>query len=345
MTVSEHLEQRLRHSALHHLSDGDRAFIETKGIEAFIYRTLTNKKFRKWSIDDETKKSVAKTIHLNVIANGPIQLTFPFGGYKLWRLPSAPEVDWAEFFTISFYSAYVAPILASYPPGVLFSFSSDDMIVERMDNVPASETDAYIHSFRTLLQQFEKNFPENLHIELVRVADMYPDTSEYEHDLAEHIPIYEKKFAAMDSATREKKLKTSALNIRWDGARDLTGLSESEKQTMIERGPILHDAHCAVPRRRAFVRGEDKIIVFSNPNANSIPIGTTKSSRTKFWTGIGVLEQRDGEFLDRILSPEQWEKIKDVEHQIVPVDLVPLRNFSEISVFDRQFDFGAYPLP
>lgn len=209
-----------------------------------------------------------------------------------------------------------------------------------MNNVPDADQDVYAHSFNSLADQFRTHLPANVTVELKRVRDMYPDKSEYERELADNVKRFTKKFESLDPAIRAEKEKSSALNIRWDGVKDLTGLSDSEKQDAVRYGTILHDATCFVSKRKAFVRGEDKIVIFSNRIRTSIPIGTTKTSRTKFWTGFGVLERRGNEFLDRILSPEQFEKMKTVEHEIVPVDFVPLKNFSEIKAYSRQFDFS-----
>ncbi|MBI4426026.1 MAG: hypothetical protein HY567_00445 [Candidatus Kerfeldbacteria bacterium] len=341
MDAPAYLEGKLRHCTAYELTKTDRAVLERDGTEAFIYKVLTSKKFRKWSIDETTQNNIKKAIQLNLAKNEPIKLTFPFGAYKLWRLPSTPEVDWAEFFTFSYYCQYVAPVLQAYQPGVLFSFSSDDVIVERMNNVPHTEPEAYIESFKQLLENFRKYFPPNMKMELVRVADMYPDKSEYERELAEQIQEYTKTYAAVAPKKREAKNKSSELNIRWDGVRDLTGLSDQEKREIIDFGPILHDAHCAVSRRRAFVRGANKIVIFSNPINNAIPIGTTKSSRTKFWTGFGVLEQRDEKFYDRILSPGQLEQASNEDHDLVPIDLIPLKNFANVWVFRRPFDYSS----
>lgn len=126
MTVTEHLTRHLSNSADYQLTDTDRAFITSKGVEEFIYKTLTNKKFRKWSIDQATQDCIRNAVHRNVSTKQTIKLTFPFGGYKLWRLPSSPEVDWAEFFMLSYYLSYLAPVAAAYAPGVMLSFCSDD---------------------------------------------------------------------------------------------------------------------------------------------------------------------------------------------------------------------------
>jgi len=61
-------------------------------------------------------------------------------------LPESPEVDWAEVFSLIYYTKWVKQILAIYKPGVWFDFYSDDVILEIMDNVPKEDTERYISS-------------------------------------------------------------------------------------------------------------------------------------------------------------------------------------------------------
>lgn len=341
MNASDHLRTLLTESAHHTRTDTEQTVIEHDGIEAFIFKSLTNKHFRKWAIDDATITSVTRAISLNVSNNQPIKLAFPFGGYKLWRLPVTPEVDWAEFFTFAYYLSYLAPIAAAYTPGVTLSFCSDDIIIERMNNISDENQEAYARSFRALIAAFKPYLPSNVSVELLRVRELYADRNEYEQELTANVARFTEEFKSLSAASIAEKEKSSLLNVRWDGARDLTGLTDDEKRAFISQATILHDATCFVSKRVQTVRSEDRIVIFSNKIRNCIPIGTTKSSRTKFWTGIGVLEQRDDAFFDRILSPEQWEKLKDTDCDIVPVDLVPLKNFSEIRVYRSSFTFGS----
>ncbi len=331
-----YLRNRLERCSKYDLSDDERGEL---GLSEFLFKQIVSKKFRKWSIDDDTQQRIRKAIDLNVHANAPLKFTFPFGGYKLWRLQTAPEVDWAEFFTIAYYLTYLAPIAAAYTPGVLLSFCSDDIIIERMNNIPDANQESYASSFNILLDAFRMYFPTNVTVELRRVRDFYPDRRVYESELAANIEQFEKEFASLDPALLAEKEKSSALNIRWDGLRDLTGLSDAEKHEMIRHATVLHDATCFVSKRKEFVRGEDKVVIFSNKIRNCVPLGTTKSSRTKFWTGFGVLERRGDDFYDLVLSPDQYMKIKDIEHEIVPIDFIPLKNFSEISIYVQRFDF------
>jgi len=157
------------------------------GSQSFIYTKLTSKKFRKWAVDNSSEQQAKQAIRLNVSANKPLQFRFPFGGYKLWRMPSSPEVDWAEFFAIAYYCKYLAPIASAYEPGLEFIFASDDIIIERMDNIPVADTAAYFNSFQRLLGQFRRYFPVNFKMDIVRIADLYKDKHVMERELSENI--------------------------------------------------------------------------------------------------------------------------------------------------------------
>ncbi len=338
-TPQEYLKNKLENCSKSEISDGDEKLIKAKGLEEYIFHKLSTKKFRKWKLDDSSEKQIKEAIKINVSNNQPIKFTFPFGGYKLWRLPSQPEVDWAEFFSIAHYSNYIAQILPFYKPGVEFYFSSDDIIIERMDNISSKDTDAYFNSFQVLLENFRKYFPDNFKMEIIRVADLYKDKKDFEDELKNRLIEVKGTSALWTEEQLLRKNRMSDMNINWDGAKNLTTLSEEARQEIIKLGPILHDAYTSVPTRRAFVRGEDKVVVFTTPIPNAITIGSTKNSVTKCWTGFGVLENEKGEYHDRILSPSQFEDAKDVEHEEATVNLIPLKNFKKVWVYKQRFDF------
>jgi hypothetical protein len=336
MKPQDHLQAELRDCTKYELTPEDKAILEKDGIEAFIYSKLTSKKFRKWAVDESSEQQAKKAIQLNVAAGKPLQFRYPFGGYKLWRMPSSPEVDWAEFFSIAYYSKYLAPIAAAYEPGIDFKFASDDVIIERMDNVPVADTKAYFNSFKKLLEQFQPFFPANFKMDIVRIGDLYEDKGEFEQELASNVERFTKEYATtVDETKKQKMYITSELNISWKGAKDLSGLGDQEKRKVIEQGPIYHDAYCAVSRRREFNRGEDKIVIFTTVIPNAIAIGTTKSSVTKYWTGFGILDTNGVGFSDRIISPTQLENLDGQRFELVPINFTDMHNFRDIRVYTK----------
>lgn len=330
MNIQTYLQNELQNSSQYEVTAEDKKLLKAIPLEEFIFKKLSSKKFRKWSLDEDSSKRIKDAISVNMQAQKPIQFTFPFGGYKLWNLESAPRADWAEFFTIAYYLKWVAPISKVYEPGVHFMFSSDDVIVERLDNIPPKDTQAYYDSFKQLLQDFSQYFPKNLRMEIVRVADLYT-AIEFEEEFATHLPVMIKAYENPEPIRYQKMLATSTLNFQWKGVQDFSTLSESDKQEKIKMGPIIHDAYGKMTRRRAFVRGENKIVVFTTPIPNAIAIGTTKNSVTKFWTGTGVLEKQDDSFKARILSPEQIKSERMLEKE--SINVIDQTNFKTISVY------------
>ena len=331
MKAQKYLEEKLKNCSKYRLTSLDEKFLKKNSVADFIYKKLTSKKFRKWSIDDDSIKRVEEAIQINIDKNEPIKFTYPFGGYKLWRISTSPEVDWAEFLMISYHCQHLAPILQVYKPGVEFVFSSDDLIIERMNNISKDDTDAYFNSFVILLKEFSKYFPENMKMKIQRVSDLYEDKEDLESELTGHFKKLKDDYPNMDENRKTAMLKTSELNFNFGGKENLTGLSEKEKREKIELGPVFHDAQCSLVKRRDFVRGNDKVVLFTTKIPNAIAIGTTKTSVTKFWTGFGVLEKYEDRFKDRILSPKQLEAIKKEKTEIEKIDLTSLKNFSEIT--------------
>ncbi|KKT74760.1 MAG: hypothetical protein UW86_C0003G0002 [Microgenomates group bacterium GW2011_GWA1_Microgenomates_45_10] len=309
--------------------------IKFEGIGTFIFRKLKSKKFRKTKIDPSSEEVVKKAIRLNVEKNEPIKFTYPFGGYKIWRLPSYPEVDWAEFMAIAHIIQYVAPIAAAYEPGVEVFFCADDIIIEKIDNSPREKLDAYLSSFNKLLEEFSKYLPNNLKLTLFRAADLFtPD--EYEAELNKARDGLLAKGISPERMVEVKRL--SEFNFVTKGRVDYSKLSKVEREKMFEELAYFGESYLSIPKRRAFNRAENKIVIFSNPLPNALDIGSTKTSKAKFWAGTGVLECEDEKYYDRIITPKQWEETKD-EAKEVPVSLIPMMNFKKVLVFQRRLNF------
>ena len=332
MTAQTYLQQQLETCARHKLSDADTDIIQSSGIEAFIYAKLTTKKFRKWAMNESSELQAKRAIALNVAANKPIQFRYPFGGYKLWRMPGAPEVDWAEFLAIAYIATYLAPIAAAYAPGVELVFASDDMIVERMNNIAAADTNAYFNSFKALLAVFRKQLPENFTVDIVRVGDLYQNKPEMEAEFATLVEKVKYDYEhVLDPEKKKRKMVMSELNINWQGAEDFTKFTAEEKQQFVTRGAIYHDAYCMLSKRQQFNRGDEKIVIFTMLVPNAIAIGTTKRSVTKFWTGLGVLEQSGSDFHAKVIAPSGLENLTATA-EVVAIPGLSGKNFRQIQV-------------
>jgi hypothetical protein len=170
-------------------------------------------------------------------------------------------------------------------------------------------------------------------VSIQRVGDLYEDKQSMEQELASNIEPAKTFYENPQNAAQKAVMTTtSALNIQWNGAKDMSHLSDSERQAVIDMGPVYHDAYCALGKRRELNRGEDKILIFTTRVPLAVAVGTTKSTITKFWTGFGVLEKAGDGYQPKILSPRQLEQWKERQYNDEPVGLIDLKNFSSIQI-------------
>jgi hypothetical protein len=307
----------------------------------FLFKLITRKKFRKWKLPDLAQERIDKVLDFCIINKEPIIFRFRFGGYKLWQLKSAPEADWAEFFAIAYYCEYLAPIIATHTGGVKLIYVLEGSGIQQMNNLSDFEMDAYYKSFENLCSEFLKYTPKNFFIEVVRHDSLFNSGEDFNKEFKAKIDEIERTWKEIQSPIYlENILKTATLNIKWNGVEGLTMISEKEKQEKIERSAVMHDALVGMPTIRAFSdKNPRTILVFTTPLPKVISIGMTKLSVVKFWVGNGVLEKRDGIYLDHIVSPNQIEKIKDLSFNEFPINLIPGKNFSTIKVYTQKLNF------
>ncbi len=272
--------------------------IDTDNVADLIYKLLMSKKFRKYSVEPSYQEHVSKVIKNSIADNEPIKLTLVFGGYKLWRLEEAPEVDWAELFSLIYYVKWLKPIAEIYKPGVWFDFYSDDVILNRMNNIPISETDIYIQSFRQLLEFVKNYLPENLNFTLNRVGGQYKSREEFNQELDQLIQNLEKEVYSVPLTP--KQITTIDSNVKLNPG-------QSEDANWREKVNLTHEAYSRVSKRRPYYRNDQKIFVITRPIKDSIAVGTTKRSVVKFWIGAGVVQKDGDDYAAYIYSPKQLE--------------------------------------
>lgn len=296
----------------------------TLPIRDFIYRSIMSKKFRKFSVTPEFDQHVREVIENSVGKNEPLKFSFPFGGYKLWRLEETPEADWAELFTLMYYLKWLKPISENYAPGIWFDFVSDDVIVERMNNIPKVDTESYARSFNELIDFLKAYSPENSKITLTAVSSFYTQ-EEFEEDLKDKIEVMQNQLGGLP-VLDDKHKKQVELNVKLKPGQHNDPLWR-------EKTELLHQAYYTVSKRRPYNRAKDKILVFPTKMKDCIAVGTTKTSVVKFWVGVGALEKRSDGFIETILSPSQLEKSV---FDRAPISIVGLKgkNFNKIKVLE-----------
>lgn len=278
-----------------------------------LFRLIKRKEFRRWALPSDAEPRIRRAIDLCSEKNRPLNFVFEFGGYKLWRLPSAPYADLAEEFMLRHYINYLKPIAEAYEPGVNLYFASDDCVVERMNNIKADAMEKYASSFVESIKKVSFLLPQNMTVSYVRLAELYQTRDVFEAELASAFSEQMEKYNDWTPEKKERMAKRAALNFCTSGplaATDLSGISDEEYQQRLREGAVYHDAFEDCEQRKKFVVGEDRILLFCTPIPEAVAIGTTKYSVTKFWTGVGI--QEDGK--EKVLSPSQWRERNEAGH-------------------------------
>ncbi len=322
-------------------SDDEKKLI-SRDVQSFTIQKLFRKKYRKQKLHPSTIEEITKKIAASYADHKPFHFTIPWGGYKHFWNPSHPEPDWAEVFTLRFLTEWVAPVLSVYKPGVIFEFISEDMILPRMNNYPDEVLEQYAKGFSHLLETYRKNVPKNLEIRYFRVGEKY-DKEKMVQEVERALP---KSWENWDTYTHEQKeieLKRSRRSVMWKGREDLTGLSDSEKEKRMIESRLIELAYYDVEAKPEFLGNYFSVdnhigICFSfglSPDNvdHWITLGSTYASSVDYWIGRGILEERDDSFMPRIVSKEQYEKIKENKETLeVTFEPLPFKNFQTIDI-------------
>ena len=321
MTVKEFIEKKLNDLKFTEKAVGD--FKSNDDLVGYIFKTLMSKKFRKYKASPELIVHIKNAIKLNIEQKKPIDITFPHGAYKLWRLEEAPEVDWAELFSMMYYAKWLKPMCEIYKPGIIFNFFVDDLIVPIMDNIKAEEVNAYLNSQKNLIGFLEKYLPQNMKITVTRVGGLFESPKVFYELLEKSIEELSKK----NPIFTEYDLQMTELNVRPTD-------EQLKDPKWREKVRLIHDAYMIVKRSVGYYPKPDKILVFSQqlPSGRFLAVGTTKTSIAKFWVGIGALKKTVDGYQEYVLSPSQIEKTKFFQENI-SIEGLSGKNFNRINIF------------
>lgn len=295
-----------------------------QNVTDYIFHCLMSKKFRKYSVTSEYQEHIRSAVESCVSRNEPIKISFVFGGYKLWRLEEAPEADWAELFSLIYFTNWLKPITEIYQPGVWFDFFSDDVILSTMNNVSKADTDQYIEGFKKLLEFIKHYVPENLSFTFNRVADQYGTCEEFQKDLDNSIEQVKSNLGGKMPILTLEQVAAIDLNVR-------VTLDQTKDPYWREKVQLIHDGYSRVSKRRPYYRAPDKIMLVNKGSKDCLAVGTTKSSIVKFWVGAGVLEKLSDGFVDHIFSPKRLETMQLVK-QHISVPGLEGKNFQRIKI-------------
>lgn len=272
-------------------------------LEEAILSKVLSKRFRKNKADDTAIELCKKAIHYAVENNKPVKLGLLFGGNKLWRFDEAPEVDWAELFSLVYSARWMKTITSVYEHGAEFEYYSQDVSVERLNNISRAETDQYSVTFRELLGWFSQYLPETVAFSYKRQAEEYGDLSEYDIEIedAKALILSENsgKLPEMSNAQRT----ATELNVRLEDGQD-------DDPLWREKIELEHQAIFSTKTLKPYLLDETIIPTCPTPFEGLIATGSTKYSIAKFWAGVGILEESGDRYKDLVVTPKQLEVLQ-----------------------------------
>lgn len=294
-------------------------------LEDTILAKVLSKKFRKYAADQAAIDVCKNAIKLAVSQNKPLNIGLLFGGNKIWRLDEAPEVDWAELFSLMYYARWMKLIASVYEPGVEFGFYSQDVSIERLNNVPRLQTDQYSKTFIELLGWFKQYLPEKVSFKYGRHADEYSDPSEYDIEIEEA-----KKQLLIELGGHYPKMSDTQKRITEFNVK--LKLGQADDPDWHEKVELEHQAIFRTKSLLPYLKDESIIRVSAMPFSGYLAMGSTKYSIAKFWASTGILERKDGSYIDRDVTPKQLENL-DFNWQDMNLGIKG-KNFTKIRVVD-----------
>lgn len=293
-------------------------------LEAAVYARVMSKKFRKLKAGDECVELTKRAVHLCVQEGRPITIFEMFGGNKLWRFDEAPEIEWAELFSMTYFVEWMRYIAAVYEPGVEFVYFSQDISVERLNNIPRSETDRYYKSFSRLLQWIQRYLPSNIKLTYQRHYDLFDDPDMYIQEIEEaKTKILSESGGKLPDMTEAMKAATE-LNVRLKPG-------QSDDPLWREKVELEHQAIFKTKTLQIPMGNPYKIWTCPTYYADSVVTGSTRHSLAKFWAGVGALRPKGDKYDELVLTPKQLEAA-EFDWEDVLVDGLTGKNFSRIRV-------------
>lgn len=239
----------------------------------------------------------------------PLHFTVPFGGYKLWRLPSYPNPDWSEVFNIRQLISYLYPLSLIHRSGIILEYFSDEIMVGRMNNIPQSDLDSYNSQMASLVEWFDQSTPDNFQLRFSKIRDQIDQTEYWKRidaQMDEIVELWDKQ----PDDVKQIRLKKSARNYRGN----LAHLSQEETDKILLRASLYHDGFIFADWREGVPWAFDDHMIalgFRYTDGWAIPVKSSRASVCQFWVGTGVLRQRGEELITDILTNSQYQKVKE----------------------------------
>lgn len=272
-----------------------------------IVQCIAARPWRRSAVDRATAADTAAKVNRAVAAGEPIEFSLPFGGYRGWHLPSAPDLDWAEVFWIDYLRSFGLRIAALHPAGVRISLSYVGGVMGWMNHLPEEDQDRYIDGLGRLLAM--RSTPR-LNFQLV-------DHAEAEGGRAAVLALLQAREAAQPPPS-QAELDRARRNLVWGDPHEAAPPPEALVLQSARRCAVLMQ----LESRRTFNKFGPRIQLSHGRGASlSLHIGSCRSAIAQPWVSVGFLQwcPQQGEWIERLATGRAaWEQrsLVSVEHPL-----------------------------
>ena len=295
-----------------------------QNLEDAIYAKVMSKKFRKLKAGDDAVRITKNAIKLFVKENQPIVITELFGGNKLWRFEEAPEIDWAELFSFTYFMQWMRSIASVYEPGAHFDYMSQDISVESLNNAPRDETNRYSETFRAMLEWVRPYLPANVTVTYRRHYELFDNPDDYYKELEEAKEVVLSKNNGRLPELDDAMKAATELNVKLRPGQDQDPLWR-------EKVELQHQAIFGTKTLQPYMTNPYQIWTCPTYYSDSVVTGSTKHSIAKFWAAVGALRPQSTGYYEVVLTPKQ---LAQATFDWEPVDISGLKgkNFHQIRI-------------
>jgi hypothetical protein len=264
-------------------------------------------------VDPATAADIAAKVGRAVVAGAPIEFSLPFGGYRGWQLPSAPDLDWSEVFWIDYLRSFGQRIAALHPAGVRIALSYVGGVLAWVNHLPDDAQNRYLEALASLLQQ--RSTP--------RLAFRLVDHAEAHGGRAALLALLQTRESAQPPPTAAE-LQRARRNLAWDEAGE-------PPEALVGQAARRCAALMGLESRRAFNKFGPRLqLTHVRGSDLSLHIGSCRSAVAQPWVSSGFLQwcPDRGTWIERLATGRAaWEPrtVVRVDHPLLEVS-PPLRS-------------------
>ena len=269
-----------------------------------IIAKMTSTRWRRSALDDDARVDLQAKVTDRVRANAPIEFTLPFGGYKGWDQPGAPELNWAEVMWLGHLRRYAAEIASVYAPGARVTLTYYSHALDLVNGLSASDQDRYIGQLADLAARFSD---QRVQIEAFDLVALHGDVSTFRNELRAAIaagPQSPPTAAAIASARRNY----------------LGGDAAAVDESAVDAAARACLAMEELPPRRRFNKGEHRIqLVHIRGPKLSLHLGSSRTTIAQPWVATGFLRPHRGQLIESLTRAPVKGISATVEHPLTDV--------------------------